>query len=80
MIAVAEEPVRVLVVDDDADTVETTTVLLHMTGYETRTATGGAEAIELAKAFHPEIVLLDLCMPKMDGYAVAREFAQHRWQ
>jgi len=68
-----EANVRLLVVDDDVDTVETTALLFQLEGYETRTAEDGAEAIELAKAFHPDVVLLDLGVPEMNGYEVARE-------
>jgi CheY-like chemotaxis protein len=68
-----EANVRLLVVDNDVDTVETTALLFQLEGYETRTAEDGAEAIELAKAFHPDVVLLDLGVPEMNGYEVARE-------
>ena len=64
---------RVLVVDDDVDTVETTSLLFLMSGYDARTAFSGSEAIERARAFKPHLILLDIGMPKMNGYAVARE-------
>ena len=64
---------RVLVVDDDVNTVETTSLLFLMSGYDAQTAFSGSEAIERARAFKPHLILLDIGMPKMNGYAVARE-------
>src|SRR6476469_9591925 len=64
---------RVLVVDDDVDTVESASLLFRMHGHEAKTACSGLEAIECAKAFKPHLILLDVGMPKMNGYAVARE-------
>jgi CheY-like chemotaxis protein len=72
-IATAESRLRVLVVDDDLDTVESTALFLRMQGHEAKTACDGAEAIEQAKTFCPQLILLDIAMPKMDGYRVARE-------
>ena len=64
---------RVLVVDDDVNTVETTSLLFLMSVYDAQTAFSGSEAIERARAFKPHLILLDIGMPKMNGYAVARE-------
>jgi CheY-like chemotaxis protein len=64
---------RVLVVDDDLDTVESTAYLFRLQGCATKTACNGAEAIRQAKAFLPQLILLDIAMPKMDGYHVVRE-------
>jgi CheY-like chemotaxis protein len=64
---------RVLIVDDDLDTVESTAYLFRLQGYAAKTARNGAEAIEHAKAFWPHLILLDIAMPKMDGYQVGRE-------
>jgi CheY-like chemotaxis protein len=64
---------RVLVVDDDVDTVESTSLLFRMQGHDAKTACNGPEAIECAKAFRPHLILLDIGMPKMNGYEVARE-------
>jgi len=62
----------VLVVDDHADTVESIAMLFKMSGYETHTAATGAEALEQIARYCPDIVLLDLAIPKPDGYEVAR--------
>jgi CheY-like chemotaxis protein len=64
---------RVLAVDDDLDTVESMAYLFRLQGYAAKTACSGAEAIRHAKAFWPHLILLDIAMPKMDGYHVARE-------
>jgi two-component system CheB/CheR fusion protein len=63
--------VRVLVVDDYPDNVESLAILLRLYGHDVDTALGGAAAIEAATARRPDVVLLDLSMPGMDGYQVA---------
>jgi DNA-binding response OmpR family regulator len=63
---------RVLVVDDDSDTVESIGIYLRLRGYEVAVALNGASALEMAAAFQPDVVLLDLGMPKLDGFSVAR--------
>jgi CheY-like chemotaxis protein len=62
---------RVLVVDDDADTVESTALLFRMEGFDIDTALDGHAAVARAKAHCPDLVLLDIGMPHMDGYEVA---------
>jgi signal transduction histidine kinase/ActR/RegA family two-component response regulator len=63
---------RVLVVDDNVDAAESLAILLHMEGHEVRTTYDGPAALGAAETFRPEIVLLDIGLPKMDGYEVAR--------
>ena len=63
---------RVLIVDDNADAADTLEMVLRSLGYETRVAHDGAAALELAPAFRPHFVLLDIGMPGLDGYEVAR--------
>jgi two-component system, chemotaxis family, CheB/CheR fusion protein len=63
---------RFLVVDDSADIAESTATLLGLQGYDVRTATSGEEALQTAEDFQPDFVLLDLGMPGLDGFAVAR--------
>jgi len=65
-------PLRVLLVDDNADAVRTLAEILHSDGHETRYATSGARALELAAELKPDVVLLDIGMPGMDGYELAR--------
>jgi PAS domain S-box-containing protein len=63
---------RVLVVDDNVDAADSLAALLRLQGHEVRTAYGGAEGLAAAEGFHPHLVLLDLGMPHVDGYEVAR--------
>ncbi len=63
---------RFLVVDDNVDATLSQATLLRILGHEVETAFGGAEALDKARAFRPDIVLLDLGMPRMDGFEVAR--------
>jgi CheY-like chemotaxis protein len=61
----------VLVVDDDHDTADTLTTLLHLTGYRARTAYSGIEAQRMAAEDWPDVVILDLLMPEVDGFELA---------
>ncbi len=63
---------RILVVDDNTDSVESMALLLSELGHDVRTARDGHSALEQASAFDPEVVLLDIGMPGMDGYSAAR--------
>ncbi|MDO9002483.1 MAG: response regulator [Aquabacterium sp.] len=67
---------KVLVVDDWRDSAESLAMLLNSAGYETATAYNGAQAVELAKSFQPDTVILDINMPVMDGHQAARELRQ----
>jgi signal transduction histidine kinase/DNA-binding response OmpR family regulator len=72
---------RILVVDDNADAADSLAILLGLQGHETRIAQSGPEALEAAAAFGPDIALLDLGLPGMDGYELAarlRAMAQLR--
>jgi PAS domain S-box-containing protein len=72
-------PLRVLVVDDNHDSAESLAMLFELTGHETRTVNDGLEAVEAAEKFRPDVVLLDIGLPKMNGYEVARRLRQHPW-
>jgi signal transduction histidine kinase/CheY-like chemotaxis protein len=63
---------RVLVVDDNADAADSLSVLLSLSGHDVRTAHDGPAAVRQVRAFRPEVVLLDIGMPGMDGYQTAR--------
>ena len=63
---------RVLVVDDNVDAATTLQMLLRSLGHETRVAHDGMTALEIAREFRPEVILLDIGMPGLDGYEVAR--------
>lgn len=64
---------RILVVDDNVDSAESLAMVLNLTGHEARTAHSGMEGLRIAREFRPEAVLLDIGLPSMDGYEVARE-------
>jgi CheY-like chemotaxis protein len=67
---------RILVVDDNVDATDSLALLLGVSGHEVRTAYDGPAALEAAEAFDPAIVLLDIGLPGMDGYEVARRLRQ----
>jgi CheY-like chemotaxis protein len=67
---------RVLVVDDLPDTVNSLVLLLDYHLFEVRGAQDGPSALEVAGAFRPDVVLLDIGMPGMDGYEVARRLKE----
>jgi CheY-like chemotaxis protein len=66
-------PLRILVVDDNHDGAESLAALLSIDGHELEMAHDGAEAVDKAKAFRPHVVLLDIGLPKLDGYQACRE-------
>ena len=70
--ASAKSSRRMLVVDDNVDSAESMAVLLRFHGHDVRLAYDGQSALEEAHAFRPEVMFLDLDLPKMDGYQVAR--------
>jgi len=63
---------RILLVDDEKDLVETVAFRLEATGYEVIKAYDGQEALDKAKKEKPNLIILDLMLPKMDGYKVCR--------
>ncbi len=70
---------RVLVVDDNADSAESLSMLLELMGHTVRTAHDGEEALTQAEAFRPDLVLMDIGMPRMDGYEAARRLRLAEW-
>ena len=67
---------RVLVVDDDADILELLKYNLVKEGYEVKTAEDGLKAVELAKKFLPDLILLDIMMPQQDGVETCRQLRE----
>lgn len=63
---------RVLVVDDNRDAAELLSELLNSDGYEARMAYDGSAAVELAESWRPDVILLDIGLPRLDGYEAAR--------
>jgi len=70
---------RVLIADDNYDAAEVLAALLELRGHEVRIAHDGVEALEAGDALNPDLVLLDLGMPKMDGYEAARQMRLRAW-
>lgn len=70
---------RILVVDDNLDSAESLAMLLKHAGHEIRTAHDGLEALEAAEAFRPDVILLDIGMPKLNGIEVARRIRKKPW-
>jgi CheY-like chemotaxis protein len=67
----AGQPLRILVVDDCADTRASLAMLLHIWGHEARTTADGPSALQECRAFRPQVVLLDIGLPGMNGWEVA---------
>ncbi len=70
---------KILVVDDDPDIRDALTVILETRGYEIITACDGIECMAAMRAEIPDLMIVDLLMPKMDGFAVLRELQDGRW-
>lgn len=69
----SERPKRMLIVDDNQDSARSMATLQRRRGHETRIACTGLEALTVAAEFHPDVVLLDIGLPRMDGFEVARQ-------
>ncbi len=72
----SETPARILVVEDNDDARMMFGIMLRSWGYEVLEASNGKEALTVARSEHPDLILLDIMMPDMDGYAVCRELRQ----
>jgi PAS domain S-box-containing protein len=70
---------RVLIVDDNRDAADSLAMLLRITGNEIRTTYDGLEALQVASDFRPEVVLLDIGLPKIDGHEVAQRLRREPW-
>jgi CheY-like chemotaxis protein len=70
---------HVLVVDDNRDSAVSMAMMLRYLGNEVRTAHDGIEAIEVAEAFRPHVILMDVGMPKLNGYEATRSIRQRAW-
>jgi CheY-like chemotaxis protein len=70
---------RALVVDDNADNAESLALLMRLHGDDVRTAHNGVEALEIGECFRPQIVLLDIGMPQMNGYETCRALRERSW-
>jgi PAS domain S-box-containing protein len=70
---------RILIVDDNTDSASSLAMLLQVSGQETYTAHDGAEALKAAERVRPDVVLLDVGLPKLNGYEVCRQLRQQDW-
>ena len=71
--------IRLLLVDDNADAVDSMAMLLTVRGATVKTASLGAEVVDLASAFQPHVVVLDISLPDMDGYEVCGLLRREPW-
>lgn len=77
--SVSSAPHRVLVAEDDRDIAATLEALLKRAHHQVRIAHNAREAVSAARDFHPDVALLDLSMPGLDGYGVAQTLRQEPW-
>jgi DNA-binding response OmpR family regulator len=70
---------RILVTDDNQDAANSVAMLLRLSGHDVETAYDGISAIQKAEAYRPEIMLLDIGLPGMNGYDVCRSIRQQPW-
>lgn len=75
----AAQRFRILVVDDNPDAALSLAMMLSIMGHETRTAHDGESAVVTAESFRPEVVLLDIGLPKLNGYEVAQRIRNSPW-
>jgi PAS domain S-box-containing protein len=75
----AHSSLRILVVDDNRDAAASLGMLLRIMGIETRTAVDGVDAMTVASGFRPNVILLDIGLPKLSGYEVAKRIRRERW-
>jgi pilus assembly protein CpaE len=68
---------KILIVDDDPDTVKFINIMLSRLGYQVVSATSGMEALERVQVEHPDLIILDVMMPGMDGYEVSRNLRRN---
>jgi CheY-like chemotaxis protein/two-component sensor histidine kinase len=70
---------RVLIVDDNADGAESLSILLELAGHQTWKAHDGIEAVDATERLRPDVVLLDIGLPRMNGYEACREIRKQAW-
>jgi PAS domain S-box-containing protein len=70
---------RIVVADDNEDSAASLAQWLELKGNEVRTAGDGLEAVAVAEVFHPDVILLDIGMPKLNGYDAARRIREQPW-
>jgi CheY-like chemotaxis protein len=74
-----EKRCRILVVDDNEDSAESLAMLLHMLGHEVTTANDGESGLAVAADFRPDVAILDIGLPKVNGYDLAKQLREQPW-
>ncbi len=69
-------PQKILIADDDVETLRLIGLMLQRQGFEIAAATNGAQALEMAQTASPDLIILDVMMPDVDGYQVTRQLRQ----
>jgi CheY-like chemotaxis protein len=75
----APAPHRILVIDDNVDACRTLGALLQLKGQDVHTAFGGVEGLQLAESWRPDIAVVDIGMPDLNGYEVCRRLRSEPW-
>jgi CheY-like chemotaxis protein/two-component sensor histidine kinase len=70
---------RILVVDDNRDSAASMAMMLQLSGNDVRTAHDGIEAVEIANTFHPQVILMDVGMPRLSGLEATRRIREQSW-
>ena len=70
---------KILVVDDNPDSALSMAMMLSIMGHDTRTAHDGESAVDTAESFLPDVILLDIGLPKLNGYEVAQRIREKAW-
>ena len=78
-LAASGRRLRILVADDNRDAAQTLAMLLRLDGHDVRAVQDGSEALVIGDAFHPQLLLLDIGMPVLDGYETARQVRERDW-
>jgi signal transduction histidine kinase/ActR/RegA family two-component response regulator len=77
--AVRQGGMKILVADDNKDSAMSLEIMLRLDGHDVQTAYDGVDALEVAERFRPDVILLDIGMPRLDGYATAFQLRQRPW-
>ena len=74
-----KKPIRILVVDDNQDSADSLGMLMKLLGNEVRIVNDGLAAVAVANEFEPQVVLLDIGLPTLNGYEAARKIRKQAW-
>jgi CheY-like chemotaxis protein len=77
--AAPKSSLRILIVDDNRDNADSLVMLLRIIGNDTRTAYDGQQGVDVAEEFRPDVMLLDIALPKLNGYEACRGIREQPW-